>query len=187
MRVYTLSFIFICISAIAALAQGEKNSLKGVPFNERIVIGGGLGGLSFGSAQDYIQVSPSIGYMITRKFMGGVSLTYQYSKYKFVRPSITTHGYGAAPFLRYVVFKNIFLQTEYEYLNYGYVNSNRSETRFEYKNFLAGGGFVQPLGKRSAIYFTALYNFSYNDNQVGPYSSPLIIRAGISAGMFGSN
>src|SRR5690606_36653311 len=74
-----------------AYAQGEENSLKGVPLNERLVFGGGLG-LGFGSDQDYILISPSIGYLFTRKLMAGVNLTYQYNNYKFFRPSIKTHS-----------------------------------------------------------------------------------------------
>lgn len=50
--------------------SNNENSLEGVPFKERIVTGGGLG-LSFGSNQDFISLSPIIGYAFTKKFVAG--------------------------------------------------------------------------------------------------------------------
>jgi hypothetical protein len=122
--------------------------------------------------------------MLTRKLMGGVSFTYRYTKYKNVTPNVSFNDYGASPFLRFMIFKNIFLHTEYEYLNYQYY-----ETRQAYNSFLAGGGLIQPLGGKASLYFIALYNFSYQTPTAGvysPYSSPLVIRAGINVGMFGN-
>lgn len=174
--------VLLTFGTILAQAQGEENSLKGVPPNERLVFGGGMG-LGFGSDQDYVMVSPSIGYMLTRKLMGGVNLTYQYNNYKFYSPSIKTHSYGGGPFARFMLFRGIFVHTEYEYLSYEFF-----EDRQGYNSFLAGGGFIQPLGSKASFYFLALYNFLYETPQPGefaPYNSPLVIRAGISLGQFG--
>src|SRR5690606_9511546 len=124
--------IFVVLLAAissAAWAQGEDNSLKGVPAKERIVFGGGMG-LGFGSDQDYIMVSPSLGYMLTRKFMAGVNVTYQYNNYKFFSPSMKTHSYGGGPFARYMLFRSIFVHTEYEYLSYEFFETrDRKSTR----------------------------------------------------------
>lgn len=166
----------------AACAQGEENSLKGVPANERIVFGGGLG-LGFGSDQDYVLVSPSIGYMLTRKLMAGVNLTYQYNNIKYFSPSLKTHSYGGGPFARFMLFRGIFVHTEYEYLSYEFF-----DTRKGYESFMAGGGFIQPLGDKASFYLLALYNFLYETPAIGeysPYNSPLVIRAGVSLGQFG--
>jgi hypothetical protein len=165
-----------------AYAQGEENSLKGVPLNERLVFGGGLG-LGFGSDQDYILISPSIGYLFARKLMAGVNLTYQYNNYKFFSPSIKTHSYGGGPFARYLLFRGFFVHTEYEYLSYEFL-----DYREGYESFMAGGGFIQPLGGKASLYFLALYNFLYENPQPGefnPYDSPLVLRVGISLGQFG--
>ena len=53
-----LTSILICLTLIAEAQNkgGYDNNLKGIPFKERIVTGGGLG-LSFGSTQDFISVS----------------------------------------------------------------------------------------------------------------------------------
>lgn len=180
-KVLTLAVLLIA-TTLAAHAQGEDNSLKGVPANERLVFGGGMG-LGFGSDQDYVMLSPSVGYMLTRKFMAGVNLTYQYNNYKFYSPSIKTHSYGGGPFARYMLFRGIFVHTEYEYLSYEFF-----EQRTGYESFMAGGGFIQPLGSKASFYLLALYNFLYDTPQPGefsPYNSPLVIRAGISLGQFG--
>jgi hypothetical protein len=51
---------------------------------------------------------------------------------------------------------------------------------------MAGGGFFQPIGRHTAFFVTALYNFSYrnpsNPYDYYPYSSPFVLRAGITAG-----
>src|SRR5262245_2890044 len=114
-----LPLYFFLLLSTAAIAQGEENSLAGVPFKERIVTGGGMG-LGFGANQDFISLSPIIGYAFTKKFVAGTGLTYQYTKYKDVYPNkdVTTNNFGINPFARFTVYRGIFLHAEYEYLNY---------------------------------------------------------------------
>jgi hypothetical protein len=175
------------VSALV-FSQGKNNSLKGVPFKERIVTGGGMG-LGFGNIQDFVSVSPVIGYRITNRLMAGTSVTYRYTNYKYYKPSIKLNDYGVGPFARFTVYKNIFLQTEYEYLDYEFPTTSRGETvRMGFDSFLAGGGFIQPLGRNVGFYLMALYNFSYKDAAAGqytPYASPIVIRAGVNIGNFG--
>ena len=184
---FRLACIFIALlTSTGALSQGKNNSLKGVPFKERIVTGGGFG-LGFGSTQDYISISPVIGYALTAKVMAGTSFTFRYTNYKYYTPSVTLIDYGLSPFARYTFYKGFFIQTEYEYLNYEFPLNNGETTRQQFRSFLAGGGIIQPLGNKAALYFMALYNFSYVNAGTGiytPYDSPLIIRAGINIGGF---
>ena len=178
-----LMVFVLCLGSLAAVAQGENNSLKGTPASERFVFGMGIGGIGFSSTQDFVALQPSIGYMMTRRLLGGVNLTYRYTKYKGGPVPATFHDYGVAPFLRFIVTRNLFLHTEYEHLNYDYTDQRRS-----FNSFIAGGGFVQPVGNKATFYMMALYNFSYQDpatNVYSPYASPLILRVGVSAGMFG--
>jgi hypothetical protein len=184
-----LSFILLLIIALSVdvNGQGEANSLKGTPFKERIVTGGGFG-LGFSSSHDFFSISPVIGYRLTTRLMAGTGFTYRFTSYKLYSPAIKLKDYGLNPFLRFTVYKNIFLQTEYEYLNYEFPKSFTETTRKEFGSFLAGGGFIQPLGKKVGIYFMALYNFSYKTPAYGeytPYNSPLVVRAGINIGNFG--
>jgi hypothetical protein len=190
MRCLLFFFIGVLWSGIA-LGQGEANSLKGTPFMERIVTGGGLGA-GFNRYQDFVSVSPEIGYQITRKLMAGTRLTYRYTNYKDIKPSVKFNDFGVGPFLRFNVYRNIFIQTEYEYLNYEDlrvpVTSAHETVRRGYSSFMAGGGFFQPIGQRVSFYLMALYNFSYRDpkpNEYSPYSSPLVLRVGINIGNVG--
>lgn len=183
-RLLILVFVILCASV--AFGQGEANSLKGVPFKERIVVGGGLG-LSFGSVQDFISVSPQIGYRVTAKLIAGTGFTYRYTNYKISRPSIKLNDYGINPFLRFTIYRNIFAQVEYEYLNYEFPVTIKETIRKDFNSFLAGGGFVQPIGEKVSFYIMALYNFSYKNSATTytPYDSPLVIRAGINIGNLG--
>jgi hypothetical protein len=180
-------FAFVSLAATSvSFAQGKDNSLKGIPFKERIVTGGGLG-LGFGSVQDYISVSPVIGYSLTKKFIAGTGFTYRYTNYKYYNPSIKLTDYAVSPFLRYNVYRGFFLQTEYEYLNYEFPVNAAETTRMDFRSFLAGGGLVQPIGRNLAFYVMALYNFSYQQpvpGRISPYASPLVLRAGINVGGF---
>lgn len=177
-----LVLLFVAVMSFESFSQGKDNSLKGMPLKDRIVTGGGLG-LGFGSVQDYFSVSPMIGYRVTAKLLAGTGLTYRYTNYKVVRPSMKLNDYGVNPFLRFTVYRNIFLQTEYEYLNYEFPVTLAETTRRSFDSFLGGAGFIQPLGERFAFYLMALYNFSYEDTlQYSPYDSPWVIRAGINIG-----
>ena len=127
-----------------------------------------------------------IGYRLTARLLGGAGITYRYTNYKVYRPSIKLNDYGVSPFLRFTVYRNIFIQTEYEYLNYEFPVSAAETTRMNFESFMAGGGFIQPLGDRLSFYVMALYNFSYDDlDRYSPYDSPLVVRAGINIGALG--
>jgi hypothetical protein len=182
----SLFLIIMLFVSVLAFGQGEENSLKGTPFKQRIVTGGGLG-LGFGSVQDYFSVSPVIGYSITKKLIAGTGVTYRYTNYKYFKPSIKLTDYAVNPFVRYTIYKGFFVQTEYEYLNYEFPVTNVETTRLSFDSFLAGGGLIQPIGKNLAFYVMALYNFSYQQPVPGrysPYNSPFILRAGINIGGF---
>lgn len=184
---FLLVFAFLCVAfVVEAQKRGDSydSNLKGTPFKERIVTGGGLG-LSFGSTQDFISVSPMVGYRVTERLLAGTGITFRYTKYKYYQPALTLTDWGFNPFLRYTLFKNIFVHTEYEYLNYEFPTTPEESIRKAFNSFLAGGGFIQPISKNSAFYLTALYNFSYVEplpGQYSPYYSPLILRAGVSVG-----
>lgn len=182
---FLLAILIVSCTWGVAFSQGKNNSLKGAPLKDRIVTGGGLG-LGFGSVQDYFSVSPMIGYRLTAKLLAGTSITYRYTNYKVVRPSMKLNDYGVGPFLRFMVYRNIFLQTEYEYLNYEFPVTFSETMRRSFDSYLAGGGFIQPLGQRAAFYLMALYNFSYQESsQFTAYDSPWVIRAGINLGALG--
>jgi hypothetical protein len=170
-----------------AFSQGEANSLEGVPAKERILIGGGLG-LGFSNIQDFVSISPEVSYRVTARFMAGAGLSYRYTNYKYYSPSVKLHDYGVNPFLRFIVYKQIFIHAETELLNYEFPTAPRETVRKNFTSFLAGAGFFQPAGGRANFYIMALYNFSYRNPIPGTYSaydSPLVIRAAFLFGDLG--
>jgi len=183
--IFSLLILVGTISLSAHAQWGEEQMEDKPSFTDRMFFGGGLG-LSFSSTYDFFSVSPIIGYRLSQKVATGLSLIYRYNNYKYVTPSISTNDYGVSPFIRYQFYGPLFLHAEYEYLNNEYITYSGEPIRKAFTSFMAGGGFFQPVGRKAGIYISALYNFSYkNPTSVYdyyPYSSPLVLRAGITAG-----
>jgi hypothetical protein len=178
----TLFALSLCTLAMAQWGDEELSEDEKPKFKDRVFVGGGLG-LSFSTYYNFFSVSPLIGYKVTPKLATGIQFQYRYTSYKIYTPKVTTNDYGISPFVRYAIYNPFFLHAEYEYLNYEYPGSGSESIRKGFNSFLAGGGLFQPVGRHAGFYLLALYNFSYrNNDQFSPYSSPLILRAGITAG-----
>jgi hypothetical protein len=180
-----LLILIVSISLGAHAQWGEEQMEEKPSFKDRMFFGGGFG-LSFSSSYDYFSLSPIIGYKLGPKVATGLSIIYRYTNYKYVTPSVSMNDYGVSPFIRYQFYGPLFLHVEYEYLNYEYIAYTGETTRKNYTSLMAGGGFFQPIGRHAGLYISALYNFSYKNPtspyDYYPYSSPLVIRAGITAG-----
>lgn len=184
MKYLTAILIFLC--SVNAFAQwGDEQLTEKPSFKDKVFFGGGFG-MSFNANYDYFSLSPIVGYRITQRLAGGVSIIYRYTKYKYVVPNVSTNDYGLSPFLRFKLYGPLFLHTEFEYLNYQYITYSGESVRQTYTSFMAGGGFFQPVGRHAGFFATALYNFSYRNptspNDYYPYSSPWVLRVGITAG-----
>ncbi len=180
-----LLLLMITLSLSGNAQWGEEQMEEKPSLKDRMFFGGGFG-LSFSSNYDFFSVSPIIGYRLSPKVATGLSITYRYTKYKYVTPSISTNDYGLSPFIRYQFYGPLFLHAEYEYLNYEYITYTGESNRKSFTSLMAGGGFFQPVGRRAGLYLSLLYNFSYRNptspNDYYPYSSPFVVRAGITAG-----
>lgn len=181
----------LCVSTLLALlpfvaaAQepppAEESLPPRPPLRERFFFGGGVG-LSFGDV-DYVEVSPLVGFRVTERFDAGLSLLYRWRSDDRFEPSIDTTDYGGTLFGRLRVVSNFFLEADWESVNWEYVRSDLSTDRETTTSFLAGGGYYQPLGARTSLAFSALYNFSYDeDDPFEPYGGPWVFRAGIGVG-----
>lgn len=175
---------FMLFSFWATAQWGDQEMDEKPSFKDRMFTGGGLG-MSFSSYSDYLSVSPLIGFKITNKLATGIGFQYRYTNYKTVSPRVSTNDYGASPFVRYNVYNPIFLHTEYEYLNYQFINAGE-KLRKSYGSLMTGGGLFQPFGGRAGLFILALYNLTYrNPNSpydYSPYSSPWVLRAGVTVG-----
>jgi hypothetical protein len=172
--------LVLCLSVSMAFAQwGEEGMPEKPSFRDRVFTGGGLGA-GFSSYYSSISLSPLVGVVLTPRLATGVQFTYRWSQYKTYSPQITTTDYGISPFVRFNVIGPLFLHAEYEYLNYEYPRSSGDTERSGFSSFMAGGGLFQPIGRHAGLYLLALYNFNYGPNT--PYDSPVVLRAGITAG-----
>jgi hypothetical protein len=176
----------LLLFSIDVKAQWGEDEMEEKPsFKDRIFTGGGFG-LGFGSYADFVSISPLVGYKVSDKVATGIGFQYRYTNYKIVNPSVSTSDYGIAPFVRYNVYAPLFLHAEYEYLNYQFVYSSNEKIRKDFSSFMIGGGVFQPISRNAGFYILALYNLSYRPLtsalDFSPYTSPWVLRAGITLG-----
>lgn len=146
-------------------------------FLKRSFTGGGFG-LSFGTVTN-INLSPQFGYRITDNFWAGIGATYIYFSQRYSGyPKFQTNIYGGRVFLRYIIWKGIFVHGENEMLNlqrYDDLNS-----RVWVNSLMAGAGYQQAIGGNSSVYLMGLFNFT--ESKYTPYINP-IIRFGFNIGL----
>ena len=177
-----LLFSLILISFIGFKSFGQTDFQQNSSFLDRVYTGGGMG-FSFGSFASSVSISPIVGYMITERLSAGVGLTYQYNNFKTI--DVSTSNYGFSLFGRYNLTQQLFLYTEYEYLNFEFIdvtNIDNSE-RQGFSSYFGGLGYAIPIGRNAAFVVTGLYNFAWNANDNNtPYDSPWLFRGGLTIG-----
>ncbi len=184
--------VIYCVLFVSPIEA--KNDLT---LRDRLFFGGSFG-LVAGDYTD-IEVSPLIGYYITPRWAAGIGISYEYynNKYHFYDTSngryerFETSVWGGRLFTSYVIVNNvndwiplglnfrIFLHAEYEALSY-------KKEFFEYgatgrellNNFLVGGGLRFPMGARSSMNLTILWNL--NPNLYDVYGNGPLIRLGFN-------
>jgi hypothetical protein len=167
---------------VAAACAMEIAQAQSITFSsDRWFYGGGVG-VSFGDIT-YVEVSPLLGYRVDDRLSVGGSLIFRYRDDDRFSPSVNTSDYGGGLFARYTVVAPFFLQAEYEYLNYEVLRPDRSTERMNANSVFAGGGVTHPLNRNVSLFATVLYNLTYSSyDEPGPYSSPWVVRFGVSAG-----
>ena len=182
MKIKLISLFFFTIFCGYFCQSQDSNYVKQpeVPkkkFKNRITIGGNLG-LNFGDVT-LINLSPRIGYKVTKKLTTGVGVTYQYLQDNRIGQNFKSSIYGGNIFSMYSIIDQAFVQTEFELLNV--------ESRFGYSNrvnvpiWLVGGGYRLSIGGNSFLNFTILYDVIQDSNS--PYGNSLIYRGGINIGL----
>ena len=187
-RLADLLFLLISFSlSINLLSAQEQEDLRPI---DRIFFGGNFG-MQFGTITD-IEISPLVGYHITPRLSAGVGTRFEYFKDKGLYYPFETTIFGGSVFSRFVIIQNlgeglnlgintgVFTQAEYEMLSLEreYFEPFPTGTgRFLVHSVLVGGGLIQPIGRRSALLISVLYNL--NESARSPYSNP-IIRIGFN-------
>jgi hypothetical protein len=160
---FSLLITFIsCFNTSSLQARDKDTSLRSLSFKERLQFNLG-GGLAIGNTITNINVLPQIGYRVTPKFTTGLGANFQYYRNTFFSPD-PFMIYGGNVFTRYTINPNIFLQAEYQLLNFRNIWN-------EYA--LIGGGYSPGSGFYISAYYLVIY--PYNNNI---YGAPYVIRAG---------
>jgi hypothetical protein len=177
-RLIILAALF-CACTTAIAQQRGKNSLDGVPWNERVFFGGGggfRGGTdAMGNRYTYVALSPLVGYRITVPFSMGATINYIIVNYPDIKTKVTQ--YGVSPYAMYRIGK-VFGYAEYSFIS---VPNFDNTYRATYTRFPVGLGFTQPIGNKAAINAIALYDIKYV-RTTSVFTSPWIIRVFITAG-----
>ncbi len=166
------TFIAVMLITSYAYAQFTENKEE----QSRWFAGGNLG-LQFGDIT-LIDISPSVGYMLTNRMALGLGATYKFYSMKSLYNPKTRYKsniWGGSCFARYYVFPQVFAHAEYEYLMY------RSESlgNIDFQSIFLGGGYRQYFSERGAFEILLLYNLNETENS--PYSNP-VIRFGVIFG-----
>jgi long-subunit fatty acid transport protein len=172
-----LLFIFsitliLALTNLKAFAQDIEEPVDGLPFANRLFLGGNFG-LQFGSIT-FINISPLIGYRITDRLSAGPGVSYMYYS---DWTGYNTHIYGGRIFTMYNILQSVFLYGEYEILN---LDRFGFQERIDVTNILLGGGFRQSIGGRAFWNIMGLWNI--NESVYSPYSNP-IFRMGVTWGL----
>ncbi|MCD6202113.1 MAG: hypothetical protein J7K46_09935 [Bacteroidales bacterium] len=165
-------------------AEGKEKSRK--KLSDKVYLGGYFG-LQFGTVTDVL-LAPLAGYRLTPRLMIGGGFKYEYYQENTPYFKYSTHMYGPNLFTRYLFLKSfsnflpvkfnggLFAQAEYEALNmdhrYFGVPGQENEGRFWMNSWFLGGGYHQPIGRKSAI--NMLFLFYLGNREFTPYSNPVI-------------
>jgi hypothetical protein len=162
--------------AAAAPSAAPQKSWKDTMF-----FGGGIG-LGFGDV-DYVSIEPLVGWHLHPKVAVGVSPLYRWTNDSRYPQSISTTNYGIRGFVQYYPVPGFFGEVEYEYLDYEYVTPSLDTTRTTANYVFVGGGVSRPMGRKAAMFATALYNLSYDSTDPArAYDSPWVFSVGVAAG-----
>ena len=189
-------FVLTFCTMFALSASAQQN----YSFRDRLFFGGNFG-LAIGQYTD-IEISPHVGYYITPRWAAGIGFAYEYYNYKYhweIYNKDTgqfegferyeTHIWGGRLFTNYVIVNNvndwiplglnfrIFAHVEYEMLSYGKGFFKQNEPGRQLQNsILVGGGLRFPMGKRSSMNLTLLWNLNSQLNSI--YGTGPILRLG---------
>lgn len=169
----------------SSTAEQERPTTARSKLRDNLILGGNFG-LQFGNVT-FVDISPLAGYQVFKNAFLGLGVTYQYLNWETRGGSYETHTYGGRVFARYIIWKGIIAQAEFEMLNLDcfdedhYVLTNELRVaRTWVPGALFGAGYFQGVGKRSG--FTALVMFNALQSHCTPYENP-VIRIGFNFGI----
>ncbi len=155
---------------------------------------GGNFWLQFGNPT-FIDISPTLGYRLTRNLIGGVGVGYLYSRFQLNNRlgrtlDLQNQIYSGRLYLQYIINteqifgegNRLFLYSEYELLRSDYYDRTNEIQRIAFvQRPQIGAGLQQRLGK-VYVNLMVLYNLNYLED-ITPYPTPVTVRIGFNVGI----
>ena len=198
-KLMSMKLKFCYVLALCAMFIFPVSAQQKYSFCDRLFYGGNFG-LSIGTYTD-IEVSPHVGYYLTARWAVGIGFTYEYynNRDHFIlydpftgnvqTERFETNIWGGRLFTNYVIVNNvndwiplgldfrIFAHVEYEAMSYEKKFFNYEATGRQIQHgILLGGGLRFPMGKRSSMNLTVLWNLNSQRNDF--YGNGPILRLG---------
>jgi hypothetical protein len=162
---------------VSSTQKGSDKKERKSGFDTEKLVPGGNFALSFGNPY-YIDVSPSLGYMVSDGLLLGLGATYIASGGNGIYGKYSFNYYGGRALGRQKLFENFFANAELDFLNVPYFSGTGSETiRKWLVSPMVGASYVMPFGKRGGVQATLLYNLNYQQ-LYSPFPSALVWRLG---------
>jgi len=188
--------------------SAQQNPYQEESFSDRLMVGG-IVGFQFGSVT-YIEISPIAGYRLSKNFVPGLGLTYQFTKFNDYYIN-TENGetldqkvniLGGRLFGRFYfndlldgILGGLFLHGEFEYLtytrHYRIDPAGKYTDRYYARRYSKGSetihvpGLLIGGGLKQSIgrkaFADILVLYNLNQTQDTPYSNP-VIRIGVGMG-----
>src|SRR5688572_2720957 len=141
MNKFCLAILLLLVS-VSCFSQKQVDERTGWSLKDRAYLGLGFGGLGLGKnnfgSYFSIGLTPMAGYMLTKNLSTGLAFEYQYTSYSDIKAKI--HQYGWYPFVRYNVYKMLFVQADYDWYSIPlYLNSDE---RVVLDRFFLGLGYA---------------------------------------------
>ncbi len=156
----------------------DKITNQGGFFNsEKWSFGGNIGAQFVKSPiySSFVMAQPSAGYLVAKKTLVGVSLTYIYSWNNDYGNAYSSNIIGPSLYGRQFILPQVFAHAELQTLRFHSVDRNTSNELLLWENAMfVGGGY----GERKGPQIVALYNVLWSSTSRIYGGSPWVIRIG---------
>jgi len=176
------------ISDVQRGGQNQRQDDRPSGFQRENLRFGGNFGMHFGRIT-FIEVSPTVGYQFTNRFLAGVGVTYNFYRERIyinnIRHEATMHVIGGTTFGQFSVVQipslHIFLRAEYSLLNQRVDFFGQYQQRDWVHYPMVGGGILLPFGRSGGVTMQLMWDLLENENTI--FGSNPIIRMGFMIGL----
>lgn len=179
-----LLILVIAFLALVSLKVEAQNSGAPEVMKGKVLWCAGIGFpyYSFKNNSFYFGLFPQVGYRLTRSLEVGTRLGYQYQHQKVA--SASGHYLSGALYANYEFFRGLYVHVEDEEMRAQYRgNGVILRPSSWYNNFFVGGGYRYYFSETGFVFFSLLYNLSWEKMSGNPYTSRLRFSVGFYKGL----